>query len=190
MTVDPPRELLPGRLGDLGVDLLARKAGEAVVVQIKRQPHLASPPRLDHLAREIDAQPGWRLDLVVLGRRPPDKERLLATILGREEIAGRIASAEGLLDSGDKEAALLLMWSAVEAALRRRAAEENAPIRDRDPVDMLNRLHFDGLLTTDQYFTLRDIAESRNAVVHGLKSKPIDRRVVVELAEIARGALP
>jgi hypothetical protein len=64
-------------------------------------------------------------------------------------------------------AALLLLWSGTEGALRRLAMHENVELESLAPAYVLKRLYTLGLLGRDQYRTLSETVRLRNQAAHG-----------------------
>jgi hypothetical protein len=66
-------------------------------------------------------------------------------------------------------AALLLLWSATEGALRLLARRENIDLESLAPGYVLTRLYTLGLLGREQYQILDEIMRLRNQAAHGFQ---------------------
>ncbi len=64
--VAPADEQLPDFLRSFQLSMLARSPSENVVVEVRTRASLTATPKLDKLAKVINDQDGWRIDLVVL----------------------------------------------------------------------------------------------------------------------------
>lgn len=173
VVLQPKPSSLPEFLGGYRPDLLARRGGESVVVEVKAG---SVPPRqrdrFRDLARAVDGQPGWRFELVIRNLPPvPEPE---APAGGRPSLTGpdaarAVADAEELVGSGRPEAALLWAWSAAEATLRLLASAEGISPRRSDAAYLLKELALEGTISREDYDVLRRSLEARNAVAHGFR---------------------
>lgn len=187
--IEPSTEMLPDWLGSFQIDLLASNKDEHVVVEIKSQPNLNAPPPVDALARAVESHAGWRLDFVVVNSRGAKLTHERERLLDEKELGRRIEMASKLQDEGLYEAAMLMLWSAIEGALRRSAVLAGILIESFDTIALLKQLHFQGLLTADQYRSLRGAADIRNATAHGLKSRAPSSDSLEALKDLANDLL-
>lgn len=171
--VQPGREHLPDFLSSYQPDLLARRGEEAAVVEVMSRTALTRANHLRGLAKEIQAHPGWRFDLVVTN--PPIlSEEEIATSLREQEVARTLHEVERLLQQDQVEAALLLAWSAAEAALRLLALREGVSIERRDPLYLLKQLTAYAVILPGDYNALVKVLETRNRVAHGFRVQDRD----------------
>jgi hypothetical protein len=165
--VEPKPKQLPRALARFHPDLVARKGDEVVVVEVKSRSELRQDPRLGELASAVRAHPGWRFELIIAN---PEHDGLLpegAQAWEERDVLERLDEARSLLNAGHLEAALMLAWSAAEAALRILAkTDEIAPSR-QDAAYLLKQLAFSAALTREQFQFLQNMSELRNAVAHG-----------------------
>jgi REase_AHJR-like len=170
VTVEPGPGHLPEPLSRFRPDLVARKADDLVVVEVKSREGLPDQ-QVQDLAKAVREQPGWRFELVLLKAEPgPPGTRAWDA----EDIAESLRQAEAILNSGFPEAALLLAWSAAEATLRLLAEKERLPLERDDAVYVLRLLVSRAVIAREEYGHLWEILEQRNAVAHGLKPPRLD----------------
>jgi len=189
VVVKPRGGQLPPFLARFEPDLIATKGHESVVVAVKTRADLRSSADLIALAGVVEAQPGWRLDLSVT---PPEHVSVVdedAESLDRDEILARATTALTLSQGQQDEAALLLAWSAAEAALRVYAAREQVPLESDQPVDVVTILYSLGLLDRDDYDVLRRGLRASTIVAHGFRLPQPERRLAAELVSKARDLL-
>jgi hypothetical protein len=187
VTVLPDGVVLPPFAAGFHPDLLATKEGLHVLVAVKKGPRdLASDPDILEMARVVNAQPGWRFDLVMLGKE--------GTILEGEEPS--IEKVSHLLEQVDPVAtgrsttsALVLAWSALEAAMRRAARTAGLEIKDFSSRYLVGLLYANGLLELEEYDELKRHLKLRDAIVHGLEVPQINASIPLYVAEIARKLL-
>jgi len=88
---------------------------------------------------------------------------------------------------GHLAAALLLLWSATEGALRLLANREDVELESLAPAYVLKRLYMPGLRARAQYQTLDEVMRLRDQVGHGFQASimPQDAaRISVVLSEL------
>ena len=185
VVLQPKRPELPAPISKLHPDLLARKDDDIVVVEVKTRESLRSKPLASELAKAVRSQPGWRFELIIAN---PEQDVFLPVgtqLLEEQEVAQRLAEARALLDKGHLEAALLLAWSAAEAAMRLIAEREGIVLERQNPPFLLKQLATEGVLSREAYSKLWELMELRNAVAHGHRPPQLDPALIEGLAELA-----
>jgi hypothetical protein len=98
-----------------------------------------------------------------------------------------LAEAQRSLLAGALEAALLLAWSVVEAALRQAVRPPHAAfLRPPMPRDLLREAERRGILLPPEVATLESSWNLRNMVSHGLRPDVLPPEVVQALIDVAR----
>ena len=180
---DAPLDFLPG----FRADLLVSKDDEVKVIEVKSRSSLAAQPRIKELAEAVDARQGWSLDLLLVaepekldapeGARPFDRGRILQ----------RTEQAEKALESGMSEPALLLAWSACEAATRLLVAgQDDSNPAINSPGYFLDRAVFLGIVSREERRHLAEARKYRNAIVHGFSHRDFGDELVTNLIETVR----
>ena len=178
-----PLDFLPG----FTADLLVRKGDEVKVIEVKSRPSLAADPKIGELARSIEAKPGWTFELLLVSEPEKLDSPEGAHSFGSEDIFHRIEEAEKALQAGLPEAAFLLAWSAHEATIREVIAEQGVPdTRITGPDYVLDQAVFHGVISREEYKTLKEMMKYRNAIVHGFRLSDFRAELVVELIKAAR----
>jgi uncharacterized protein YutE (UPF0331/DUF86 family) len=176
---------LPDFLDRLEPDLIARNRSETVVVEIKTKGDLATDHHLRDLAAIVNAQPGWRFDLVVSNPQIwPDAIPSDASERDVSEIRSLTDSAARLLSLGELEAACLIAWSAAEAAMRQVARREAIELERNDSEFVLKTLYAEGILSRGDYEQLQKSMRIRNALAHGLKYDRLPPRMPEYLTKV------
>jgi hypothetical protein len=168
VTEKPARDVLPPGLKSYQPDFIAVRGDEKVAVEVKRGPTLASEQQLRDIAEVFRATPGWRFDLVVVGDddqagvRPPP-------VLTKSGYLARLKTADLIASSAkDYSAAMLLLWTVTEAALRRllqRSGDNPRLLGTR----LVKAAYSRGLIDASEFRSLESLARIRNAVVHGAR---------------------
>jgi hypothetical protein len=185
----PDRDHLPQCLGELGIDLLARRGEEAVVVQVKSRTQLYDLDDLRRLAELVRQEPGWRFDLVVFppegGIEVPED----GAELGADQIHSLADEASRALDLGVVRASFLIGWAAIEAAMREAARREGIPIGREAPLFVLKSLYSNGIISREDYDRVEHCFHVRNALVHGFAPPKLESADIEFLLEFARRLL-
>ena len=185
----PSQEQLPDFLSGYHPDLLIRKGEEAIVVEVKSRASLAQDPYIRELARLLHTKPNWNFELVVVSEGEQWRDPKGARPFAREDILGSIEAAEQLLEAGFSEAALLLAWSAVEAAVRLLTEEEHIMLDRLTPLYILKQALMNGVISRDEYRVLTKIMEYRNALIHGFKPSNFEPTHVTALTSTTKRLL-
>ena len=165
-------------------DAVARRDDETVVIEV-RPANLSDRDRdrLGHLSQVVAAQAGWRVDIVTFEpeARPPDPDR--------EDAVRRIEEARQV--SGvSADAAVLLIWSAIEGALLRLCQQRGlGSVRSVPPRALIHKLTIDGVLSDNQAAELDDFAKMRSHIAHGLRSRQPEPEQLDWLARFALAAI-
>lgn len=171
-------------------DLVVRRGRETKVIEVKSRSSLAASPKTEEWAQIIRSKPGWSFELVLVGE--PEKldspEGLQA--IETPDIVARIDQAEGVLDLGFTEAAFLLAWTALEAAIRMCIAElgsSNTEVTTTGHI--IDQAAFLGVISRQEYRSLMAAREYRNAISHGFGLDNFDDKPVKNLLRAARDLL-
>jgi hypothetical protein len=168
--VEPKGPGVPEFLGGFQPDLIARGAGESVVVEVKVGTRTSVAERLRDIAERVNRQPGWRFSLVFVNPDRPDQlsESQPAPLSVLQE---RAQNAEALLQAGQREAAFLILWSALEGLLRLLGDRAHLPLASLPPSTLIRELYSAGEINREQFESLMRLLPIRNHLVHGFGSQ-------------------
>jgi hypothetical protein len=167
--VRPRSADLPPFLAPFEPDILASKDSEKVVVEVKRREELEENHDLQHLAALVNAQPGWRFDLVVTNPQIwPDEVPRTVAEPGAAEINALREEASRLITLGMLKPAQVIASAALEAAMRTDARRQSITLDRYYPGFVLETLYSEGAFSHQEYERLRNAFAVRNAIVHGL----------------------
>ncbi len=168
VSIEPATVAVPFDLGNYSPDLIAQKGDQHLIVEVKVSSDRVPVERYRDIVEEVSRHPGWRFLLVTLNdvesRSFPGSPDELASW---PEVTERIARAERLLDAGDSDAAFLLMWSALEAMLRRHAESVALPLGRLPSQALLKHLYSQGELSMTQFDRAMAALRLRNLLAHG-----------------------
>lgn len=188
--VRPSGDVLPPFASDYSVDLIASRGNENVIVEVKRnQRAVQADPRLRQLAEKVNAQPNWRFDLVVVDAQN-SVERFLegASEPSLTQIEKMLDRAQSISHGGDIQSAYLAAWAAFEAAMRQATndGEWYGPIAPRE---RMAALFSNGIVSREEFDTLKRAYAVRTQIVHGLIPANIDRIALDQVIGVARKIL-
>ena len=176
--IEPQDEHLPPFLRGALPDLLVRRGDEARIVELRSRWARRDRPSLRALAEAVEAEPGWALDVVLVEDQPEPWPMA--------EARRKVEEAKLLLDEEHPEAALLLGWSALEAAIRLYAGKEKITLERDDPAYLIKRLAHEGDLDRETFRKLHAVSVKRNAIAHGHRAKELERpdvEIVLDLSD-------
>jgi hypothetical protein len=161
--VEQPRgDSLPEFVRDFSPDLIVRKEDDCAVVVIKTREEVIGSNELVEMAAQVNAQPGWRLEFVSLGR-----QKGAAAGPSEQGLEQLMASALAVYDAGERNLALISLVSVAEELLRDVALEQRIRTRDQDARTIIAALEFEGLIDATTTSVLERAWERRNELVHG-----------------------
>ena len=187
VTVTPKRDQLPAFLKGFRPDLIVRRGNEKRLVIVKQRSDVQKVrPMEASVLERLESHPDWTLEYhYVRGQGDVVEPVSVTESLTRQQIAKRATEARKLLTEGHTEAALVLVWSALEAVIRGAATRKRLLVRGGAEA-MSSALVADGFLSHEHHRLVQAAVPIRNAYVHGFRSSELDRDLVVKLI----GALP
>jgi len=165
---EPSGDTLPDFLRPFRPDLLVDAGDRKYVVEVHAKGSPYEEGYFFNLASTVEAHPDWHLRMVLVTPEGDGPEQVTA-LPDRVQLADRIAAVRDLASAGEVRAALLLAWSALEAAARLRLMEaDQNPLEPKSTERVLSALVSSaGLLQDDDRRLLRRRLPLRNAVAHG-----------------------
>jgi Holliday junction resolvase RusA-like endonuclease len=169
-----PRELLEF-LQTLALDMIARRNGENLVVQIKTSSP-ASFETVQRLARALDHRVGWELQVVYVDLPDPEWQPP-PQFPERKDLSAQLDRLGSASEDGDqRRLEFLLLWSIVEGAARHRLSSlKIPPTRRISSSALLKMLVSEGIIEDDDYAILRRGLAARNALTHSRVSESNSR---------------
>jgi uncharacterized protein YutE (UPF0331/DUF86 family) len=175
VVVSPTAAELPDFAREYPPDIVARGEGDSVLVEVTNPSSKADRDRVRAIAESVEHQPGWRFVVVSPGQggEPLPVEQFRSP--DPAKIQRILASAEWLKSSGLHEAAVLMYWAGIEAAMRLAATRYGIELPRPDAWSLMRELVSNGVLHRDLYQQLNDAFRLRSAVAHGFEpASPAD----------------
>jgi len=180
VTVSPPSKELPRFLSKFRPDIVAEGPDESVVIEVTSSVKERGAAYWKELSRAVQRHhPKWRLELIA-----DASNRRISQTMNKDLVRKRLQEGQRLAELGMVAASLLITWSAVEAAMRLAAKENEIDLPDQRPAVVISRLYTDGVLDREEYDFLVDVFGERNAVAHGFYQEKIRRTVLKRLQQI------
>jgi uncharacterized protein YutE (UPF0331/DUF86 family) len=180
VTVSPHAKELPRFLSKFKPDIVAEGPDESVVIEVKSSGKKRNTDYWRELSRVVQSHPRWRLEFVV-----DASKRAVRETIHEEQIRERLEEGRRLAERRMFAAALLISWSAAEAAMRLASEAHEIELPDLRPAAVISRLYTDGVLERDEYDFLLELMAVRNAVAHGFYQGKIRTIVLKKLQQIA-----
>ncbi len=185
--VAPCGDQVPSFVAGFQPDFIATRGGEGVVVVIKtNRIALSRDPQITRLAEIVEAQPGWRLDVIVL--EPVTAIQRAAQDAAEpsdEQLARILKAADELADQGYSPYACVVAWGGLEAAMRR-IGDEAQWYGQTAPNEHIRALYGNGFISREQFNKLKEAEKVRSQVVHGLIPPEVDPALVRDVTATAR----
>ena len=182
VTIEPSASQLPAFLRPFRPDAIAESSDESVVIEIRSAKAASEDDDWARLAEVVRQQPGWRLELVLgthLNREFPET-------IERPEIEARLEEGLRLSEANMLDAALLITWSATEAALRLACRKQRVDLPDTRPATTIGKLYMEGLISREQYDQLLRCMRLRDAVAHGLRERGLASEDIQQLHRLTQ----
>jgi hypothetical protein len=158
-------ELPPGYIPDL----ILRRGDEVLVVEIKSQEEHRSLEQVRVLKRMVESKPNWKFRLYVV----PQPEAAANLKDNLEDLKKIITRAKQLDRSGEYEAASVMLWVAVEVALRTLLTHrQSRPNLGVSGLSMARSLLSLGELSENELELIEQGWRRRNLGVHGFRLTP------------------
>ena len=190
---EPDATQLPDFLSGFKPDLLAQNGTESVIVEVQSYGQVARSRKLERLAKSVEQHTGWRLELVL--SNPPETPasespatNLTRPTIGVQEIEERIGNSKYLASLGDLRAAVILLWSALEAAIRIGLERIPASFINNTPSAIIKQGVAYGLMDPKDYDVLSQLLPTRNAAAHGF-AEAVDADLLEKSTQITGNIL-
>jgi len=187
--VNPELSQLPDFALGFAPDILASRGNEGVLVKVKQdRADVQADPSIVRMAQAVNAQPGWKFDLVVLGGSV-DEIPSGASEPSLDRIARMLDCAATAAGARDLQSSFVVAWAALEAAMRRTARDSGISLTSYSPRFLVRALYSNGLLGRQELDRLSDAVTIRNAATHGMEVSKLDFGVCYYVISVAHQLL-
>ncbi|WP_373353554.1 hypothetical protein [Pseudoroseicyclus sp. CXY001] len=161
-------------------DFIFSKDGKRVIVEVKYRRNGAIDGQLNEIARKVSELPDTEFRVVYVEDGSQRRFRSYTF----PQIQSALDEVEELSRAGQTRPALLLCWSAFEAAARYLHGRTFA--KPQTPGRIITELAQRGVITPNEANTARTLANARNALIHGELQVTPTSGDISNLAAIAR----
>ena len=190
MVAHPGPDDLPDFARAFDVQLCCRRGEQGVLVAaFGHRGGLAADPRVSRYAEVTGVQPGWRLDLAILGTEPPRPDPAVGNAhdLSADQIEVSATKAEDAATNGFTQEGLVVAWGTLEAAARLHMRAQGEPVKWSKPWrELASALYANDVISPNEFDRLLDVYQTRNRVAHGLAEATVDSDDVHFVARLAR----
>lgn len=161
--IAPDRASLPEFLGNYVPDAIAQKGDRNIAIEVKRVQSRPTQAKIQEIRRLFDGHPDWQFTVVYAG--PGPLESVTVPSASPNAIRTRLHEVRHLSEAGYPEAALVMAWSLLEAALQ--AVSERSEGKPRTPGTVVQTLAMNGYISPETERKVRELIQLRNRIVHG-----------------------
>ena len=185
----PLPDSMPDFLREFQPDLILKTPeGRHILAEVKAKGIVRRVDYWPRLRDAIAAHPEWELRLIVNNRREEELINASKPLIAQDEVETWLKAGQRLSRQNLPEAALLIIWSALESILRDQAQAEKLKLQSEDPEVLITTLTSEGSLDYDDYGALMKILPMRNQAAHGRRpDNPVE--AVKQTLAIARRLL-
>jgi hypothetical protein len=188
---NPPRNILPDFLGGYRPDAIALGPEGGIIIEIKHQRNRDSEKRLKDIAKRVSGKKGWEFRVIYLN--PPIAPVPPIAKPTPQQVQTALREIETLIKGGHYAAALVTSWATLESLARLGSSHEEDGLKAISPLQAVQILAEEGYIENEAADRLRNLAQLRNAVVHGDFSAAVSAEQVKdflrELRSIASSVL-
>jgi hypothetical protein len=189
--VNPEPSQLPEFAVEFTPDIVARKGELNALVKVKQdREDVEDDSSIVRMAEVVNAQPGWRFDLVVLGASDcADEIPSGASEPSLDRIGRMLDYAATAAGARDVQSSFVVAWAALEAAMRRTARDRGIQLTSYSPQFLVRTLYSHGLLGRQELDRLSGATAIRNAAAHGMDVPKLDVGVCYYVISVAHQLL-
>jgi len=185
VSISPKSEELPDFLRKFDPDLIAKKPGENIIVELKKRTHARGITYWLDIDNEIRNHPEWKLQLVDQGSMDSDLAPN-AESSDRNSIVSKFVEAKKLAEFNYYESAVVLAFGATEAAMRSIVTTKKLTWDRLGVLTLISAVLQAGYLDVDQAKFLNDMMVQRGRIVHGQYKSMVDKTQLERLIEVGQ----
>lgn len=162
-TIHPRSSELPKFFSNYQPDAVATKQNHNVAIEVKSQLSRNAEQSIQRIREIFEGHSDWQFTVAYIGSEALQVERLPS--MEGKLILERVSEIRKIAANGYVQAALILAWSLLEAALN--SVRPNADKRPRTPGTVVQTLAMYGYISEELERPLRSLISLRNRIVHG-----------------------
>lgn len=185
VTLEPSRSAIPFDLGNYRPDILATKAGENLLIEVKGPRSHTNSARLLEIAEEVHRHPGWRFLLVTVADGDLEEtDSQTPTGMTLELLRERLREIDVLLKTPVSPSFFLPpLWMTYVAALKLLMAREALPGDNLTDASLINKAYSEGITSNAENEIGWRFLKLRNDVAHKIDT-PVTAEQINELRKM------
>lgn len=161
----PDSSQIPFDLKDYHPDMIAKKGGENLIIEVKTRSTPRTIERYKEIAEIIGQQDGWRFILSTIDERYQVKTPVIKSELAPEVIQRAIQKLDSLFDSDNFDLALPYLWDLYISGMRTVGQSDGVPIDLTTDRSVLNTMYSLGEISNEEYETSKAFLDLRNRII-------------------------
>jgi len=184
--IEPRGANIPSFIKNYHPDLIASNNKETVIIEVKTRADYSTIERLKEIADLINNKEGWRFELIVINPRQTShiSAENIFEEYSKEEIKKNVDEIKQMVKQKQLAAAFILSWATLESLSRHLLLDDKKNLRNKTPLVIIKTLFSFGYVSRRDYETLDSLFKTRNEVVHGYKTKSLDKTAVEKTLDI------
>lgn len=162
-TVGPDQSVLPDFMIGYRPDAVAKKPGQNVAIELKRNQSSSTQIGLQDIKRLFDGHPDWQFRVIYMNTAP--LQSITIPSAPPQAIRMQLNDVLKLSGEGHYRAAFVIAWSLLEAALQ--SVDDADASKPRMPGTVVQALAMNGSISPETEQRLRALIQLRNRIVHG-----------------------
>jgi DNA-binding Lrp family transcriptional regulator len=183
VSINPKQSELPQFLKGFEPDIIAKNELESVVIEVKTKGNISELKQFETLANTISKKKNWRFELVFTNPIEQTINSGFRNELSVEKQKERITEIKQLVIQNHYDAAFLLGWATLEAAIRMKLNYEKSEALNKPTLSIIKTIYSLGYINQHDYRNLEKLNNQRNYLIHGFDSS-IDRKTIEDLLNI------
>jgi hypothetical protein len=188
VAIEPGASAVPFDLAGYQPDIIAKKGGETVIVEVKTRSSPQTLERYKHIAERVATQPHWRFLISTVSPDTLDEDAPSTNSEDLQALTAYLSRVSLLLRSENDAFATPYLWSALMHAMREYSSRKGVPVDSNSDLRVLNYMYSLGELSNEDYQQARHYHALRNNLLHRLDAQP-DRSQVLGLAAFLKAKL-
>jgi len=184
--IEPSRGDIPSFIKNYQPDIIATSDNDNVIIEVKTRTDFSTIETLRDVADIINKRENWRFELIVTTTKQETQSETEKRALELEqfEIEENLKAVKSILKQDLFSSAFILLWAALESIARQQLLVDKKNLNNKAPLVLIKTLFSFGYLTRTDLESLEKLFVIRNQIVHGYKTKGLDKKTVERLLTI------
>lgn len=184
--IEPRRGDIPSFIKNYQPDIIATSDNDNVIIEVKTRTDFSTIEKLADIADIINKTEKWRFELIVTTTKQETQTETekITLELEQREIEENLKSVKSILEQNLFPSAFVMLWATLESISRQLLLIDKKNLNNKAPLVLIKTLFSFGYLTRTDLENLEKLFVIRNQIVHGYKTKGLDKKTVERLLTI------